>query len=474
MRNTIIDNLRGICMLGVIGIHIGSLALAPNNFTLYLLLEILSRYSVPSFFFISGYGLACTDKGLLSGSRLNYIDFLKKRLRGAGLPYISWSLFYMLYFWLILPPGFVSWNPLHVAYVLFFGLGCYHLYFMVILLWFYASYPLWRRLLRIIIHQNIQFMLVLLFIFQLAFNWWTTHPGLNTASWSVLAKNFFDYRLNYLPLHYLLIFISGGLAACYWEKFIALLRSYSTMVCVIFAASVAWDVQSCYEAVTVKGYTLIDLANTYHQLSPQGLCYTVGSLLFFCLALDWVERKAQAATQTNASQAIPQAASRTEAPNALQAIPQAASHTEAPNALQSIPQAASYTEPPNALQSIPQAASRTEAPNALQSIPQAASYTEPPLGGSCHRKVTERGSITTLIYKAISILSAYSMLIYFVHPLLLDWLSSAYNHFGIIMTVKKVALSYVLLVLGSLALSILLTKAFAKCSTAKLLFTGKR
>lgn len=379
MRNTIIDNLRGICMLGVIGIHIGSLALAPNNFTLYLLLEILSRYSVPSFFFISGYGLACTDKGLLSGSRLNYIDFMKKRLRGAGLPYLSWSLFYMLYFWLILPPGFVSWNPLHVAYVLFFGLGCYHLYFMVILLWFYASYPLWRRFLRIIIHQNIPFMLVLLFIFQLAFNWWTTHPGLNTAGWSVLAKNFFDYRLNYLPLHYLLIFMSGGLAACYWEKFIALLRRYSVIVCLIFAASVAWDVQSCYEAVTVKGYTLIDLANTYHQLSPQGLCYTVGSLLFFCLALDWLERKAQS-----------------------------------------------------------------------------------------------EGSLAKPFYKAISILSAYSMLIYFVHPLLLDWLSSAYNHFGIIMTVKKVALSYVLLVLGSLVLSILLTKAFEKCSTAKLLFTGKR
>lgn len=379
MRNTIIDNLRGICMLGVIGIHIGSLALAPNNFTLYLLLEILSRYSVPSFFFISGYGLACTDKGLLSGSRLNYIDFMKKRLRGAGLPYLSWSLFYMLYFWLILPPGFVSWNPLHVAYVLFFGLGCYHLYFMVILLWFYASYPLWRQLLRIIIHKSIPFMLVLLFIFQLAFNWWTTHPGLNTAGWSVIAKNFFDYRLNYLPLHYLLIFMSGGLAACYWEKFIALLRRYSAMVCMIFAASMAWDVQSCYEAVTVKGYTLIDLANTYHQLSPQGLCYTVGSLLFFCLALDWLERKAQS-----------------------------------------------------------------------------------------------EGSLAKPFYKAISILSAYSMLIYFVHPLLLDWLSSAYNHFGIIMTVKKVALSYVLLVLGSLALSIMLTKAFEKCSMAKLLFTGKR
>ena len=378
MRNTIIDNMRGLCMLGVIGIHIGSLALAPNSFTLYLLLEILSRYSVPSFFFISGYGLACTDKGLLTGSALNYIDFMKKRLRGAGLPYVSWSLFYMLYFWLILPPGFVSWEPLHVAFVLFFGLGCYHLYFMVILLWFYGTYPLWRKLLRIIIHHNHAFMLVLLFIFQLLFNWWTTHPGVNSSTWSVLAKNFFDYRLNYLPLHYLLIFIGGGLAAVYWEKFLALLHKYAAGVIVLYLASIGWDVYSCYDAVKSRGYSLLDLANTYHQLSPQGLVYTIGSILFFCLALDWLEKKS----------------------------------------------------------------------------------------GEC--------AIAALLYKAISVLSAYSMLIYFVHPLLLDWLTSAANYFGIIMTVKKVTLAYVLLVCSSLALSLLLTRLFAKCGTAKLLFTGKR
>ena len=377
MRNKIIDNIRGLCMLGVIGIHIGSLALAPNSFTLYLLLEILSRYSVPSFFFISGYGLACTDKGLLAGSALNYIDFMKTRLRGAGLPYVSWSLFYMLYFWLILPPGFVSWEPLHVAFVLFFGLGCYHLYFMVILLWFYGTYPLWRKLLRIIIHHNHAFMLVLLFIFQLLFNWWTTHPGVNSSTWSVLAKNFFDYRLNYLPLHYLLIFISGGLAAVYWEKFLALLHKYATGIIVLYLASIGWDVYSCYDAVKSKGYSLLDLANTYHQLSPQGLVYTIGSILFFCLALDWLEKKS----------------------------------------------------------------------------------------GGC--------AIAALLYKAISVLSAYSMLIYFVHPLLLDWITSAANYFGIIMTVKKVTLAYVLLVCSSLALSVLLTRLFAKCSTAKLLFTGK-
>ena len=404
MRNKIIDNMRGLCMLGDIGIHIGSLALAPNSFTLYLLLEILSRYSVPSFFFISGYGLACTDKGLLAGSALNYIDFMKKRLRGAGLPYVSWSLFYMLYFWLILPPGFVSWEPLHVAFVLFFGLGCYHLYFMVILLWFYGTYPLWRKLLRIIIHHNHAFMLVLLFIFQLLFNWWTTHPGVNSSTWSVLAKNFFDYRLNYLPLHYLLIFIGGGLAAVYWEKFLAFLHKYAAGVIVLYLASIGWDVYSCYDAVQSKGYSLLDLANTYHQLSPQGLVYTIGSILFFCLALDWLERKANSTTDI---------------------------------------------------------------------APLCDTANMAPLEGSCRRKATEGCALAALLYKAISVLSAYSMLIYFVHPLLLDWITSAANYFGIIMTVKKVTLAYVLLICSSLALSVLLTRLFAKCSTAKLLFTGK-
>lgn len=171
MRNKIIDNLRGLCMLGVIGIHIGSLALAPNDFTLYVLLEVLSRYSVPAFFFISGYGLFCTDKALPAGAADNfsYLSFMKKRLKGAGLPYLSWSLLYMLYFWLILPPGYVSWQPAHVLFVLFFGLGCYHLYFMVILLWFYGTYPLWRRLMSLMRHAGLKISLALLFIFQLAF-----------------------------------------------------------------------------------------------------------------------------------------------------------------------------------------------------------------------------------------------------------------------------------------------------------------
>lgn len=76
-RNKTIDKLRGICMLGVLGIHTGSLVLmsvSPNQH-LYMLFEILSRYSVPAFFFVSGYGLFCHYK---PGTEINYRQFIKK------------------------------------------------------------------------------------------------------------------------------------------------------------------------------------------------------------------------------------------------------------------------------------------------------------------------------------------------------------------------------------------------------------
>ena len=356
-------------MLGVIGIHIGSLALTPNNFTLYCFLEVLSRYSVPAFFFISGYGLACTDKTLLSGGSLNYWSFLKKRMQGAGLPYLSWSLFYLIYFTMVLPKGMISWHPLHLAFVLFFGIGCYHLYFMVILLWFYASYPLWRALLRLINKYNVLLGLVLLFGFQLAFNWWTTHPCLDTSTWSLIAKNFFNYRLNYLPLHYLLIFMSGALAALHWHKYMSWLREHGVIVTLLYLASIAYIAGSAYYSFTYEKYTLLDLANTYHQLSPQGLVYTVTSIIFFCWVLDKLENK------------------------------------------------------------------------------------------HCT--------------KYIDLLSKYSMLIYFIHPLLLEWMTSFYSKFGIVMTVKKVTFSYFALVLASLCTSVFLTKIFSHVPYLRILFTGK-
>lgn len=374
MRNIVIDNLRGLCMLGVVAIHIGTLGLQANDFTLNLFLELLTRYSIPAFFFVSGYGLACTDKGLLQPEQdsFTYWSFLKKRLRGAGLPYLTWSLFYQLYFWLTLPPGYVSWHPFNMAYVLFYGFGCYQLYFMVILIWFYISYPLWRRLFRAMQSLGWSLSMVLLLLFQLGMNWISIHPGINITTWPMWAQNFFNNRLNYWPLHYIFVFMLGMFFAVYWNQLKQILKTKIFSITLLYLATVAYQVGSCYYSFKYEGYDLLALDNTYHQLSPQGLFYTIGTILFFCALLIKLEES-----------------------------------------------------------------------------------TYPKL--QCF----------------IKLLADYSMLVYFLHPLFLEWMMSAYTKFGIVMTVKRVTASYILLVAVSMLASWLLQKIFQSNSQAKLFCTGK-
>ena len=98
-----IEYIRGISMLGVIGIHVGSQYLRNpvSNAHLTALFEIATRFSVPIFFFISAFGIFYhidLDKPF------NYCQFLQKRSRAVVLPYLIWSLFYLIHDgWLYFP-----------------------------------------------------------------------------------------------------------------------------------------------------------------------------------------------------------------------------------------------------------------------------------------------------------------------------------------------------------------------------------
>jgi surface polysaccharide O-acyltransferase-like enzyme len=58
-RIAAIEHIRGLAMLGVIGIHTGAWSLSNPavNIHLFALFEIVSRFSVPIFFFITAFGL---------------------------------------------------------------------------------------------------------------------------------------------------------------------------------------------------------------------------------------------------------------------------------------------------------------------------------------------------------------------------------------------------------------------------------
>ena len=136
-----IEYIRGVSMLGVVGIHVGSQYLAnPSpNLALVALFEIATRFAVPIFFFISAFGLFYH---LDVKAPFDYGNFLIRRARTVLIPYIVWSIFYMLHYTVLFRDTMLLHLNVLVKY-LFYGFGSYQLYFMVILLWFYLLMPLW-------------------------------------------------------------------------------------------------------------------------------------------------------------------------------------------------------------------------------------------------------------------------------------------------------------------------------------------
>jgi surface polysaccharide O-acyltransferase-like enzyme len=285
-RNTIFDNMRGICMLGVIAIHVGDLVMesgTPWNW-IYLLCEVLSRYSVPTFFFISGYGLFYSHP---LEKPLDYGHFLVRRLKSIGIPYVLTSLFYLLISSLTAgDPGIL--RPKHILFTLIFGLGYYHIYFLVILMWFYVLIPLWRRLMAAMEKAGLPLSLGILAILQLLLyrasaHFWAYPQWVVDHRW---IYNLLQFRLNYFPFFYLFVFLLGGVIARHYETFLQLVQTRKKQLTVFFLATAAGNTFLFYYDVLCRRMTLEDTTNALQQLSTPGLIYTVACILFFSSILE--------------------------------------------------------------------------------------------------------------------------------------------------------------------------------------------
>jgi peptidoglycan/LPS O-acetylase OafA/YrhL len=271
-----LEYLRGISMLGVLGIHTGAYSLSNphTNMHLFALLEICSRFSVPIFFFISAFGLFLHQD---LTKPLDYQKFIGRRIRTVFLPYVVWSLLYMLYStWR--SHDFSLLGPLNILKSLFFGLASYQLYFLVILLWFYALMPLWRKAVCFIIQKPIRYLSILL-IGQILFDYYSSYI-LHANSTSAFINMLIEYRLNYWVTHYIFIFLLGAVCAVQYEKFKMFLQNYTRSVTVFFLLSLGGLLSFYYHLVLQKGYSLEESVNTAHQLSPFGIFYTLGITIF--------------------------------------------------------------------------------------------------------------------------------------------------------------------------------------------------
>ena len=306
-RNTVVDRLRALAMLGVIGIHIGPFVFASSTprLDLFLLFQVFSRFAVPVFFFISGYGQFCNDALHKS---FHYFDFIKKHLVTVGLPYFVWSFFYIaMWQWedMYRPDRSFSVSVLIVKFLL--GEGCYHIYFMVILLYFYFSMPFWRWLVKWVSEKSfagITASLAVLAALQvLLYQWSATYW--NYPPWTqghAMIIRLLNERMNYLPLFYGFIFVLGGVCAIHEKKIRIFLQGHFTSSLGIFLLSCAVLVWK-FRQYVLAGIPLEDIPAKYMtQLTPEGLLYTVCWLLFFSAALEKLEDCHEAEAEENFNQ----------------------------------------------------------------------------------------------------------------------------------------------------------------------------
>lgn len=265
-----IEYIRALGMMGVVGIHVGSQYLTYNptpNINLVAIYEILTRFSVPIFFFVSAFGLFYN---LPTMHQFDYRDFLKRRGRAVAIPYLVWSCIYMAIY-TIWQHNLAYWYPENFLRTLFFGLAAYQLYFLVILLWFYILMPLWIYLVPRI---NIR-ILVGIFIAQLAFNYWSTTT---LISWNCdinFIDNLVKYRLNYWVGHYFFIFLLGAYLAYHYNEFTEFMRSHRRSILLGATISTIWILGYYYYCILMWHYSPESAVNTAHQLSVPGLCYTL-------------------------------------------------------------------------------------------------------------------------------------------------------------------------------------------------------
>lgn len=279
-RLAAIEYIRGISMLGVVGIHIGAAYLgqhltpeAAGNPHIVALLEIFTRFSVPIFFFISAFGLFYN---LDMKEPFVYKEFLKRRYKAVVVPYVVWSLFYLVHYAVLWQdPG--PLNPITILYDLFFGLANYQLYFMVLLIWFYLLMPLWVWMVKRLDYGKLAALLV----FQIAINYvlcfiWNPYTVEN-----VIIQKFLIYHLNYWVIHYVFIFLLGGYLAVHIGEFMELMERYRSRIVAFFWVTVAAHLGYYYYLLIVRGYTPLEGVSTAHQLAPTGVIYTFGASVFF-------------------------------------------------------------------------------------------------------------------------------------------------------------------------------------------------
>jgi len=218
-----LDFIRAVAMLMVIILHVSAAYVAysrtdSNVFYLGIILNQWSRICLPLFVFVSGFGLFYRygEKG-----RLNVVkDFFCRRIYLVFLPYLVWSLIYMILRDVFNPSFHFIGLPFKVALLSYINWTFKEnihtpIWFVMMIVQLYAVFPILINPIekissepRIAIAANFTVFLIL----TIYFRYFMTMSGIKIIDW--LQKY---YSVNLLGWYF--YFLLGGIVAYNWSNY---------------------------------------------------------------------------------------------------------------------------------------------------------------------------------------------------------------------------------------------------------------
>ena len=185
-RLATLDMFKGIAMLAVVLIHVSSHALrrleGEHVQFVVLILNRAAQFAVPAFLFLTA--LMATRSSLRSG--FSALRFYQSKLSKILVPYLIWSLIYGLFRVAISAVVLSDLSSLTLwCDWLLGGDAFYHLYFLVVVLQFYAIFPLVRSFVRLPTLPAVALLLAL----QVG-AYWLNRLVLNSPSPGSLASSY--------------------------------------------------------------------------------------------------------------------------------------------------------------------------------------------------------------------------------------------------------------------------------------------
>ncbi len=158
-----LDVLRAFACLLVVMIHVSSKFVVKDfgslNFWVGDILDSLSRIAVPLFVMISG--------SIFLDENYNFTkDKLFRHVKKMAVFFIFWSLFYSLYYYLLIP--LKNHNDIHIKKIILNAiLGHYHLWFCYMIIGLYLIVPLLRLWIKKENIKEVKYFIILSLIFSM-------------------------------------------------------------------------------------------------------------------------------------------------------------------------------------------------------------------------------------------------------------------------------------------------------------------